>query len=137
MAGFNFNGRGQDLGTFGLPVAAPGMKRAPRRRIDRRGDIAGKGNPRLFFSGIRRRNRRYQGLAVGMPGGLKEHPSGGRFHQPPEVHHNHPVRDMPDHGKIVGNKQIGQAETFLQRNPEIEYLRLDGDIQRREADRRR
>ena len=33
---------------------------------------------------------------------------------PAEVHHGDPRRDVPDHGEVVGDEDVGQAEAALQ-----------------------
>ena len=38
----------------------------------------------------------------------------GDLHQPPEIHHRHAIRDMADHGEVVGDEQEAQIEPRLQ-----------------------
>src|SRR5579884_959152 len=41
------------------------------------------------------------------------------------VHHRHPVRQVSDHRKIMGNKQIGQPELLLQIQQQVDDARLN------------
>ena len=49
-----------------------------------------------------------------------------------DVHHRHPVADVLDHAQVVGDEQVGQAELLLQVLQQVEDLRLDRDVQRRD-----
>lgn len=52
-------------------------------------------------------------------------------HQPAEIHDRDTMRDMPDHRQIVRYEHLGQAETFLQILHQVDDLRLNRNIQRR------
>ena len=39
---------------------------------------------------------------------------------------------MLDHAQVVGDEQVGQAELALQILQDVQHLRLDGNIQRRD-----
>ena len=49
-----------------------------------------------------------------------------------EVHHRDPVRDVADDGEVVRDEQVGQAELGLELLHEVDDLRLDGDVERRD-----
>ena len=51
---------------------------------------------------------------------------------PPEVHHRHPVRDMPHNRQVVGDEEVGEALLLLQILQQIDDLRLHRNIQRRD-----
>ncbi len=68
-----------------------------------------------------------------MPGiGIKL-PAVGDLHNIPQVHHCHPMADMLYHCQVMGNKQIGQAQLFLQLFQEVDDLGLDGHIKSRDG----
>ena len=45
-----------------------------------------------------------------------------------EVHDGDAVREVFDHGEIVGDEEIGESELALEFFEQIDDLRLDGDI---------
>lgn len=47
----------------------------------------------------------------------------------PEVHHRHPMRQMPDDAKVVGNEEIRQSILLLQLDQQIQDLSLYREIQ--------
>ncbi len=49
-----------------------------------------------------------------------------------EIHHRDAVADVLHHGEIVRDEQIGQPEALLQVLQEVDDLRLDRDIERRD-----
>ena len=50
----------------------------------------------------------------------------------PEVHDDDPIRDVPDDREIVGDEQVRETELGLQLLEQIDDLRLDRDVQRRD-----
>ena len=52
-----------------------------------------------------------------------------QFHNVPEVHDADPVGDVFHNGHIVGNEKVSQVLLFLEILQEIQYLRLDRNIQ--------
>src|SRR6266702_770188 len=48
-----------------------------------------------------------------------------------EIHHADPARHVADHGKVVADEHVGQAELVLKVAHQIEDLRLHGDVERR------
>ena len=63
--------------------------------------------------------------------GCVDHALFSNFYDLTEIHHRHTVRDMPHHGKIMRDEQVGQPHIALQILQQIDDLRLDGDIERR------
>ncbi len=55
-----------------------------------------------------------QRLCVGMAGAVAHLPGRPGFHQPPVVEHHDIARDVPDHGQIVGDEQVTDAEFALE-----------------------
>ena len=50
----------------------------------------------------------------------------------PEVHHRHAVGDVPHDRQIVRDEDVGEAEVALQRVEEVDHLRADRDVERRD-----
>ncbi len=53
------------------------------------------------------------------------------FDNLPTLHHMHPVGDVTHHGKIVRDEQQREPEFFFQFNQQVEDLRLNGHVERR------
>jgi len=51
------------------------------------------------------------------------------FHQPPQVHDGDLVRHVLDHAKVVSNEEIRQLEFALERDEQIQNLRLHGNVE--------
>ena len=49
-----------------------------------------------------------------------------------EIHHRHAVRHAFDHGHVVRDEQIGQAHARLQIKHQVDDLRLDRHVERRD-----
>ena len=49
-----------------------------------------------------------------------------------QVHHSNAIADVLNNRKVMRDEQIGQIEFFLQILQQIDDLRLNGDIQRRD-----
>ena len=49
-----------------------------------------------------------------------------------EIQHDDAVRDVTHDRKIVGNEQIGKAQTLLQINEQIDDLGLNVNVERRD-----
>ena len=50
----------------------------------------------------------------------------------PGAHHRDAVGDVIDHREVVRDEQIGEPELFLQINQQVEDLRLDRNVERRD-----
>src|SRR5215210_7062737 len=57
----------------------------------------------------------------------------GDLHDLAEVHHGDPVRDVLDHGEVVGYEDVGEVELLLQVLQKVDDLRLDRDVQCRDG----
>src|SRR5262249_27676506 len=53
----------------------------------------------------------------------------GELDNTPKIHHRNAVAEMPHHRQVVGNEQVGEAETHAQVLEQIHDLRLDRDIE--------
>ena len=80
---------------------------------------------------IRCGHRRQQRLRVGMVRRVEQRVALGQLHQPAEIHHRDPVRDVPHHRQIVRDEQIRDAEPLLQVLQQVHHLRADRYVQRR------
>ena len=49
-----------------------------------------------------------------------------------EVHHGDPVADVADHREVVRDEDVGEAELALQIGEQVDDLRLDRDVERRD-----
>jgi len=56
----------------------------------------------------------------------------GQLHRAAQVHDHHAAGNILDHGKVVGDEEVGQAHLPLQVLQQIDHLRLDGHVQRRD-----
>ena len=53
----------------------------------------------------------------------------GEFHDLPEVHDCDPVADILDHGQVMGDKKVREAEFLLKVFEEVDHLSLDGNVE--------
>jgi hypothetical protein len=67
-----------------------------------------------------------------MPGGRENLLLPRHLDDPPEIHHRHPVRDMLHHGEVVRDEEIGKIELPLEIAEQVDDLRLDRDVERRD-----
>ncbi len=51
------------------------------------------------------------------------------FHHGAQIHDSRLVRDVADHGQIVGNKQVSKAQLPLKLHQHVDHLGLNGHIQ--------
>ncbi len=106
---------------------------AARRRIDRARRIAAQLDAlgRTPASAGHRRHGRHQRDAVRMQRPREEGPARRAFDDLPEVHHRDVVADVLDHGHVVRDEEIGQAELALQACEQVQDLRADRDVEGR------
>ena len=130
MAGSNFPpGRDFLAASIGCHRASR-VKRATGWGMNGRGNVPAEDDPLPFGVGVDDRNRREEGLGVGMFRGGNNFPGGSKFDDFAEVHDHDAVTDVLDHSQIMGNEKISQAPLLLQILEEIDDLRLDRDIER-------
>ena len=65
-------------------------------------------------------------------GGLEDRVARAVLDWPAEIHDHHPVGDMADDRKAVADEQIGEAELGLQVDEQVEDLRLNRQVERRD-----
>ena len=115
----------------GLP--APGVEAAAARRGDRRGHVAAQQDALALAAltlGVRHRHGRHQGLGVRVHRRLVQRGAVGELDDLAEVHHRDAVRDVPDHGEVVRDDHVRQAELLLEVVHEVDDLRLDRHVER-------
>ena len=109
-------------------------KRQPDGRIDRRRNVAGQHDAFAPFlkpgSGI--------GIAessacvYGCSGLLVERVAVGELDDLADVHHGDAGRDVPHDREVVRDEEIGQSELLLQILEQVDDLRLNRDVERRD-----
>ena len=114
-------------------VAAARMERAARRRIGRVGDLALEDDAVLGRARHRRRRGRQQRLGVGMQRRARRAPRS----RPPRrcaPRYITATRSLTcsHHRQIVRDEQVGQPEPLLQVEQQVQDLRLDRDVERRD-----
>ncbi|CAM5491577.1 hypothetical protein SCANM63S_02430 [Streptomyces canarius] len=57
---------------------------------------------------------------------------GAGLHDPSEVHHRDPVGDVPHDRQVVRDEEVGEVELALEPVEQVDDLRLDGDVERRD-----
>ena len=120
---------------LGLP--APGVESARGRRPQRARHVAFQPDALPAFPLARRaaerlghRNRRQQRHRVRVPRlGVQLVPVGD-LDDLAQVHDRHPVADMPDHGQVVRDHHVGQAQLVLQVLEQVDDLGLDRHVKR-------
>ena len=115
------------LGGYGLPaplgklcvcaldvVAARNMVAGTQAVIDAGGGvIVGLGHAALFHNGVGQRDGRQQAPGVGVDGMLKDLLGGAGLQQVAQMEHPDAVRDILDHGKVMGDEEVGRAGLLL------------------------
>ena len=123
-------GRAADLGR----VAAAGVEPAAGRRVGGAGHVALEHDPLAPREvGIRDRHRREQRLRVGMHRRRADVLRRPDLDHLAEVHDGDPVGDLADHREVVGDEHVGRAELVLEVLEQVDDLRLDRHVERRDG----
>ena len=108
-------------------------------RLDRRReaeasplDASGAAVPLPALSRIRNRHRREQFLRVVVLRVLADLVGGPLLDDLALVHHRDPVGDVADDADVVGDEEVGEAELVLEVVEQVDDLRLDRDVERRD-----
>ena len=114
----------------GSRARATVAKAAAGRPVERRGDRA-LDRDQPVLPAIEARDRAQQRIGVGMPRRAEqlEHVRG--LDDAAGIHHRDPVGDLGDHAEIVGDHHDRHAELALERQKQVEDLRLGRDVERR------
>jgi hypothetical protein len=97
-------------------VAAAWDKTASRRQVDGAGHLkaGSSGLAKGLHAWVGYGYGRKQELRVGMQGVSVDLCGIGYFHDPTQVHDGYPVGYILDHGQVMGDKQVCQAEPLAQ-----------------------
>ena len=93
-----------DLVTGIKPVWTSGMKSASRRGVERAGDVTGQDGPAPNPLRSGDRHCRQERLRIGVEGILEQIIVSGQLNDLTKVHHRHPVAQIMDHTKVMGNE---------------------------------
>ena len=111
---------------------AAGMKAATGRWRGRTGDFSGQRHPRLgtLHHRIGLRHRREQGPRIGVARRGVQRIARCDFDEHAEIHHRHPIADMPHHRQVVRHEQARHRQPRLQLDQQIKDLGAHRNIQR-------
>ena len=113
-------------------IRATRVEAAAGGKLDRTGHIAGKNDALAPGGRIRHRDRGEQRFGVRMQRIAEQLARRRDFDDPAEIHHGDPVADVLDHGQIMRDEEIREAELALQIDQKVDDLRLHGDVERRD-----
>ena len=83
------------------------------------------------FARLDARHLFQQRLGVGVIGPSEDLLSRRLLDNAAEIHDGDAVAEMLDHGEIVRDEEIGEAEPAAQLHEQVQHLRLDRDVERR------
>src|SRR6266700_3297509 len=120
---------------FGLTARdsdrASGMEWASRWRMQRARHLSAQDDPFALGARHGHRNGGEKCAAVGVPRICEQSVVGSDLDDAAEMHYRNAVGNVLHHREIVRNEFVGQPEPPLQVAQEIEHLRTDRDIERR------
>ena len=112
-------------------IRAAGMKTAALGRIGRARHLAFQDDALPCRTRLGHRDGRQQRFRIGMHGRGEDISLWRELDDLAEIHHRHAMRDVLDNGEIVADEQQREAELPLQVLQQIDDLRLDRDVERR------
>ena len=115
-----------------LRIRTTRAKSATTDRPDCACSVARETKMRWAVVWIGNRDRRQQGSRIWVARIGKEACGLSDLDDTAEIHHRDPARDVAHDAEIVRDEQIGQPELGLEVLQEVENLRLDRNIQRRD-----
>ena len=115
-----------------IDIGAAGMEAAARRRIERARHLALQHDAAALGPRLGHRDRRQQRAAVGVARRGEQRLGVRGLDDAAEIHHGDAVGDVLHHGEIVRDEDVGEAEPVLQVAQQIEDLRADRDVERRD-----
>src|SRR5215217_3796079 len=123
------------IGAVVLGARAAGVERATLGRVRGRRHVSGEYHALALALLLRvgDGDGREQRGGVGVTRLAIESGPVGDLYDLAEVHHGDPVRDVFDHGEVVGYEDVGEVELLLQVLQKVDDLRLDRDIERRDG----
>src|SRR5664280_2346013 len=122
---------GNVLGADVLCLPAPGPESATAGRVLGTGYVPLEDDvfPRALLSRVRHRHGRKKCLGVGVLGVLVDLGPGAGLDDPAQVHDRNPVGDVAYDGQIVGNEEVGDAQSLLEVLQQVDHSRLDRNIE--------
>ena len=108
------------------------MEATTRWRIQRAGHLARQLDALGTRSGINCRNRGEQCARVGMAWVGIDFVTVRNFDDLAEIHNRNTLADVFDHAQVVRDEEIGQVQLLLQILKQVDYLRLDRNVERRD-----
>src|SRR5215218_2482591 len=122
------------LGAVVLRPRTAGVEVAPAGWVGGRRHVSGENHALALalLLWVGDRDCREQRGGVGVARLAVERRLVGDLHDLVEVQHGDPVRDVFDHGEVVGYEDVGEVEFLLQVLQKVDDLRLDRDVQSRD-----
>ncbi len=80
---------------------------------------------------VRLRHGRKKRFRIWMARLVEQRARIGNFHQSTEIHDADAIGDMLHHRQVMGDEQVGQAELILQVLQQVDHLRRDRHVERR------
>ena len=109
-----------------------GMEAAARGRIERARHLALQDHAGALGLRLGHGDRRQQRAAIGMTGRGEQRLGVRGLDDGAEIHHRDAVGDVLDHREVVRDENIGKPEPLLQVPQQVEDLRTDRDVERRD-----
>ena len=119
------------LGPFMYPSLVTRMEVAAGRRVERGGDLALDGREALLAR-LEPRHLGEQRLGVGVVRARESAVGRRDLDHAAEIHDHDAVGDVLHHAEVVADEQVGEAELLAQLHEQVEHLRLDRDVERRD-----
>ena len=66
----------------------------------------------------------------GCSGSIEDSRGRPALHYAPAAHDDDLVADLPNHGEVVRDEEVGHAGLLADVGEQVEHLRLDGDVER-------
>src|SRR5689334_8083691 len=110
-------------------VVTAWMENAARRRARRRWYVAFQNDSLLARLRIGDWNRRHQSLRVRHQWLAIQIVGGRQLNHLAEVHHGHPISNVLDDRKVVGDEHVGEIVLSLEILEQVDHLRLHGHVQ--------
>ena len=109
------------------------MEHAAARRVYSLKDVAADHDALASVAVLRTRgDGRDEGRGIGVPWPLEDLLRLGELDDVAEVHDGDPRADLPHHREVVRDEDVGEVELGLERAQQVEDLRLDRDVERRD-----
>src|SRR5581483_11505311 len=132
VAGLHFLPRRRERSARVHRVRAAGVEVAAARRRGGVGDLALEDDAPGPGARVGLGDRREQRRGVGVERLGEKLARLGQLDDLPHVHDRDAVADVLDHAQVVGDEEVGQAESLLQLEHQVQDLRLHRDVQRRD-----